>query len=60
MKFPKFSLNFGGFSNKFQDFQWVLTFFEGLGYVRAKWIYLEVRRLNDKLTSHIYSLLIFN
>ena len=38
MKFPKFSLNFGGFSNKIQNFQWVLPFFEGLGYVRAKWI----------------------
>ena len=27
MKFPKFSLNFGGFSNKIQNFQWFLTFF---------------------------------
>ena len=29
---------FWGIFQQIQDFQWVSPFFEGLGYVRAKWI----------------------
>ena len=38
MKFPKFSLNFGGFFNKFKEFWWFLTFLEVLNSMMTKWI----------------------